>query len=151
MPAATRRRREARGSRERDAANSGRGRFHGNPASAMPQRTGGKLGRHGGKGRAATLGTPGMAAAVDGVASGVENGQRFDPGVRLDCLDALKSIAREQEVRSALMVAAQRDQNAAVRMKALDALRDSVKEESVREMLLDVLQQDTNPGVRVEA
>jgi HEAT repeat protein/putative zinc finger protein len=81
----------------------------------------------------------------------VANGERFDPGVRLDCLDALKSIAREQEVRSALMVAAQRDQNAAVRMKALDALRDSVKEESVREVLIDVLQQDTNPGVRVEA
>ena len=81
----------------------------------------------------------------------VANGQRFDPGVRLDCLEALKSIAQEHEVRSALMVAAQRDQNAAVRMKALDALRDSVREESVREVLIDVLQQDTNPGVRVEA
>src|SRR5262249_17930417 len=80
-----------------------------------------------------------------------ENGQRFDPGVRLDCLDALKTVAREQEVRNALMVAAQRDQNAAVRMKALEALRDSVEEESVREVLIDVLQQDTNPGVRVEA
>jgi len=81
----------------------------------------------------------------------VENGQRFDPGVRLDCLDALKSVAREQEVRSALMAAALRDQNAAVRMKALDALRDSVQEEPVRDVLIDVLQQDTNPGVRVEA
>jgi HEAT repeat protein/putative zinc finger protein len=81
----------------------------------------------------------------------VENGQRFDPGVRLDCLDALRSVARDREVRSVLMAAAQRDQNAAVRMKALDALRESVQEESVREVLIDVLQQDTNPGVRVEA
>jgi hypothetical protein len=81
----------------------------------------------------------------------VENGERFDSGVRLDCLDALRTIAREHEVRGALMVAAQKDQNAAVRMKALDALRDSVEEEPVRELLLNVLQRDANPGVRVEA
>ena len=81
----------------------------------------------------------------------VENGQRFDPGVRLDCVDALKAVARDEEVRSALMAAAQKDQVVAVRMKALDALRDSVQEESVREVLIDVLQRDTNPGVRVEA
>lgn len=81
----------------------------------------------------------------------VANGQRFDPGVRLDCLEALKAVAREHEVRSALIVAAQKDQNAAVRMKALDALRDSVEEQSVREVLIEVLQRDTNPGVRVEA
>jgi hypothetical protein len=81
----------------------------------------------------------------------VENGERFDPGVRLDCLDALKAVAREREVRAALMTAAQKDSNPAVRMKALDALRDSVADESVREVLLDILQRDTNPGVRVEA
>jgi HEAT repeats len=81
----------------------------------------------------------------------VENGERFDPGVRLDCLDALKAVARDHEVRNALLTAAQKDQNAAVRLKALEALRDSVGEESVREALIDVLQRDTNPGVRVEA
>lgn len=81
----------------------------------------------------------------------IENGERFDPGVRLDCLDALKVVARDREVRSALLTAARRDQNPAVRLKALEALRDSVTEESVREALLDVLQRDTNPGVRVEA
>jgi HEAT repeat protein/putative zinc finger protein len=81
----------------------------------------------------------------------VENGERFDPGVRLDCVEALKAVARDREVRSALLAAAKRDQNAAVRMKALDALRDSVGEEPVREALLDVLQRDMNPGVRVEA
>jgi len=81
----------------------------------------------------------------------VENGERFDPGVRLDCLDALRSVAHEREVRSALLTAAQKDSNPAVRMKALDALRDSVADDSVREVLLNVLQQDTNPGVRVEA
>jgi hypothetical protein len=81
----------------------------------------------------------------------VENGERFDPGVRLDCLDALRVVARDHEVRSALLTAAQRDQNPAVRMKALEALRDSVSDEPVREVLLDVLQRDSNPGVRVEA
>jgi hypothetical protein len=81
----------------------------------------------------------------------VENGERFDPGVRLDCLDALKAVAREREVRTALLTAAQKDSNPAVRMKALEALRDSVADEAVREVLLDVLQRDTNPGVRVEA
>jgi len=81
----------------------------------------------------------------------IENGERFDPGVRLDCLDALKAVAREREVRTALLTAAQKDSNPAVRMKALDALRDSVADEPVREVLLDILQRDTNPGVRVEA
>ena len=81
----------------------------------------------------------------------IENGERFNPGVRLDCVDLLKAVAREQEVQAALMTAAQRDSNPAVRMKALDALRDSVADEAVRVLLLDILQQDTNPGVRVEA
>jgi hypothetical protein len=81
----------------------------------------------------------------------VANGERFDPGVRLDCLDALKTRTGDKEVRHALLAAARKDHNAAVRMKALEALRDSSGDDNVRDTLLDALQHDANPGVRVEA
>ena len=81
----------------------------------------------------------------------VTNGERFDPGVRLDCLDVLKTRTGEKDVRHALLGAARKDQNAAVRMKALEALRDSTADNAVRETLLEALQHDANPGVRVEA
>src|SRR6516225_8805990 len=53
----------------------------------------------------------------------VKSGDRFDSGVRLDCLDALK---------------------------AREALRDSAPDRDVQETLLDALKHDSNPGVRVE-
>ena len=81
----------------------------------------------------------------------VKNGKRFDSGLRLDCLDALRSQAGDSEVRGALLAAARKDENPAVRLKALEALRDSTSEDDVREVLLDTLKHDTNPGVRVEA
>jgi len=81
----------------------------------------------------------------------VKNGQRFDPGVRLDCLDALKTHADDGQVRAALLAAARKDQNPAVRLKALEALRETTADTAVREMLLEALQHDSNPGVRVEA
>jgi HEAT repeats len=81
----------------------------------------------------------------------VTNGERFDPGVRLDCLDVLKTRTGEKDVRQALLAAARRDQNAAVRMKALEALRNSATDNAVRDTLLDALEHDANPGVRVEA
>ena len=81
----------------------------------------------------------------------VENGQRFDAGVRLDCLDALKAAVRDQEVRRALLVAARNDENPAVRMKALEALRTEAADDAVRQVMLDALEHDANPGVRVEA
>jgi hypothetical protein len=81
----------------------------------------------------------------------VENGERFDAGVRLDCLEALKAAARDQQVRQALIVAARRDQNPAVRMKALESLRDAASDDDSRQALLDALEHDANPGVRVEA
>jgi anti-sigma factor RsiW len=81
----------------------------------------------------------------------VRNGERFDPGVRLDCLEALKARAEDLEVRGALLSAARKDQNPAVRMKALDALRNSASERDVRDTLLQALRHDSNPGVRVEA
>jgi HEAT repeats/Putative zinc-finger len=81
----------------------------------------------------------------------VENGDRFDAGLRLDCVDALKAAAGNQRVLRALMVAARKDQNPAVRMKAIEALRSEGSGDAVRQVLLDALQHDTNPGVRVVA
>lgn len=81
----------------------------------------------------------------------VKNGERFDSGVRLDCVDALRARAEDAQVRSALLCAARRDQNPAVRLKALEALRNSASDNVVREVLLQALQHDANPGVRVEA
>ena len=81
----------------------------------------------------------------------VENGERFDSGVRLDCLDVLRLRAKDVQVRSALLTAARKDRNPAVRLRALESLRDSASDRMVRETLLESLQQDSNPGVRVEA
>jgi hypothetical protein len=81
----------------------------------------------------------------------VENGGRFDAGLRLDCLDALKARTSDVQVRRALIAAARHDENAAVRMKALESLRDAAEDAGVRGALLDALEHDANPGVRVEA
>ncbi|HKW57676.1 MAG TPA: HEAT repeat domain-containing protein [Candidatus Acidoferrum sp.] len=81
----------------------------------------------------------------------VENGDQTDPGVRLDCLDALRTQIADQDVRRALLYAASKDQNPAVRMKALEALRDTNVDQSMREVLIGALEHDANPGVRVEA
>lgn len=81
----------------------------------------------------------------------VENGDRFDAGVRLDCLDALKAGIGDLRIRHALMTAARKDQNPAVRMKALESLRDAAADDAVRQVFLESLQEDVNPGVRVAA
>jgi hypothetical protein len=81
----------------------------------------------------------------------VENGNQAEPGVRLDCLEALRARTADLDVRRALLFAARKDQNPAVRMKALESLRDVVVDRGVRETLIDALEHDANPGVRVEA
>jgi hypothetical protein len=81
----------------------------------------------------------------------VESGNQFNPGLRMDCLDALKTRSGDLEVRGALLAAARKDENPAVRMKALEALRDASADHTVRLTLLDALHHDSNPGVRVEA
>ena len=81
----------------------------------------------------------------------VENGDQTDPGVRLDCLEALRVRTGDLDVRKALLFAARKDQNPAVRMKALESLRDAVVDKTVQETLIDALEHDANPGVRVEA
>jgi hypothetical protein len=81
----------------------------------------------------------------------VKNSERFDPGVRLDCLDALRAKIDDAEIRDALLEAARRDKNPAVRMKALESLREVASDEDVRDAVLESLEEDANPGVRVEA
>jgi HEAT repeats len=81
----------------------------------------------------------------------VKSGDRFDSGMRLDCLDALKARAEDAQVRAALLAAARNDQNPAVRLKALEALHDTTIDSAARQALLEALRHDSNPGVRVEA
>jgi len=81
----------------------------------------------------------------------VENNHRFDPGVRLDSVELLKSRGDDADVRHALCFAARNDRNAAVRLKSLDGLRGFEQDGQVREVLLDALLNDSNPGVRIEA
>ena len=81
----------------------------------------------------------------------VESSKQTDPGVKLDCLDALRLRTSDKEVLKAVLYAAEKDQNPAVRMKAMESLRDVATEPSVREMLMGALEHDANPGVRVEA
>src|SRR5262245_17305511 len=81
----------------------------------------------------------------------VKNSDRFDPGVRLDCLDALRAKIGDSEIRDALLEAARHDKNPAVRMRALESLREVASEEDVRDAVLESLEEDANPGVRVEA
>src|SRR5215510_6129168 len=64
----------------------------------------------------------------------VQNGDRFDAGQRLDCLEALRAQVRDQQVRQALLAAARKDQNPAVRLKAVESLRDAAGEDEVRQM-----------------
>ena len=81
----------------------------------------------------------------------LQNGERFDPSVRLDSLDVLRASASDPEVRRALCAACRMDRNPGVRMKALESLEGFEQDPAVRQTLLDVLQGDRNSGVRVEA
>lgn len=81
----------------------------------------------------------------------VAHGQRFDEGVRLDSLDALRTHTSDGQVRQVLCTAARKDRNPAVRLRALEALRDGTIDATVRDTLLEALVNDNNPGVRVEA
>ncbi len=81
----------------------------------------------------------------------LENGQRFDPDVRLDSLDVLRRNAADPDVRRTLCAAARLDRNPGVRKEALDALQGFEQDPAVRDTLLDALESDANSGVRVEA
>jgi hypothetical protein len=81
----------------------------------------------------------------------LENGSRFNPGVRLDSLELLRRHVTDPRVSGALRQAAQRDPNPAVRLQALESLRDLGADPDVRETLLQALARDENSGVRIEA
>jgi hypothetical protein len=81
----------------------------------------------------------------------IENGQRFDPHVRLDSLDVLGTRAADPDVRRTLCAAARLDRDPVVRIKALKALQGFEQDPAVRAALLDALESDANSGVRVEA
>ncbi len=81
----------------------------------------------------------------------VVNGQRFDPGVRLDSVDVLRTRSGDRDVRQALCAAARKDGNPGVRLRALEALRGFEQDDAVRQTLREALANDSNPGVRVEA
>lgn len=81
----------------------------------------------------------------------LENGQRFDPDVRLDSLDVLRMNAADPDVRRTLCAAARLDRDPDVRLKALEALQGFEQDPAVRGALLDALESDGNPGVRVAA
>jgi HEAT repeat protein len=81
----------------------------------------------------------------------LENGQRFDPDVRLDSLDVLRTSAADPDVRRTLSAAARLDRNPGVRIKALDALQGFEQDPEVRAAFLDALESDGNSAVRIEA
>lgn len=80
----------------------------------------------------------------------LNNSSRFDPDVRINAVDVLRSRTNDPDVRSVLCHAAHTDGNTAVRLKALEALNGAEPQKLVRETLLDALN-DQNPGVRIEA
>ncbi len=78
------------------------------------------------------------------------HGQRFDPAVRLDSLDILRTHVSDPQVRAAFSEAALRDEDPAVRLKALEALRGRSADSTVQQVMLGALA-DGNSGVRIEA
>ncbi|MBZ5699142.1 MAG: HEAT repeat domain-containing protein [Acidobacteriia bacterium] len=79
------------------------------------------------------------------------NGQRFDPGVRLDSLEVLRTRSSDPDVRRAICTAARTDHNPGVRMKALETLQGLGQDALVQQTLIEALANDSNSGVRVEA
>ena len=97
------------------------------------------------------VGAPGDADVQRALTFFLENGQRFDPDVRLDSLDVLRMNAADPGVRRTLCAVAQLDRNPGVRIKALEALQGFEQDPAVRGALLDSLQSDANSSVRVVA
>ncbi len=97
------------------------------------------------------------------LASMVQNSQKYGVGMRLDCLDALRTHSGDQDVRKILCLAARRDRNPAVRLRALEALQGSASDQAVREALLgavlqyvesvlqELVRKDPNHYVRIQS
>src|SRR6266481_2920668 len=78
----------------------------------------------------------------------VENGERFDAGVRLDCLEALKAASRDQQVRQALLDALQHDGNPGVRVEAVNVLVGSLQHRESEETAPEV--SDATPVIKLD-
>lgn len=81
----------------------------------------------------------------------IQNGQKFDPAVRLDSLDALRAHTSDPQVRKAFCDAAVNDSDPAVRLKALESLRTFGHDPAARQAMFEALAGDDNSGVRIEA
>jgi hypothetical protein len=81
----------------------------------------------------------------------LNHNERYDPDVRLNAVELLRTRTNDPEVRSVLCHAVHTDNNAAVRLKALEALNGAEPQDIIRQTLLDALVDDQNPGVRIEA
>lgn len=88
---------------------------------------------------------------VRGVLMDVIQNPRFTADARLKSVEALQTLASDQEVRRALCEVARRDRNPAVRLRAIESLKGLGQDEMVQETILEALLQDANPGVRIEA
>jgi anti-sigma factor RsiW len=97
------------------------------------------------------IGSPDDADVQRALTFVLENGQRFDSGVRMDSLDVLRTRCADPEVRRAVCTAALSDRNPGVRIKALEALQGFEEDSAVQQTLIEALQNDSNSGVRVEA
>jgi anti-sigma factor RsiW len=97
------------------------------------------------------VGSPDDADVQRALTFVLENGQRFDSGVRMDSLEVLRTRCADPEVRRAVCAAALSDRNPGVRIKALEALQGFEEDSTVRQTLIEALQNDSNSGVRVEA
>jgi hypothetical protein len=73
-----------------------------------------------------------------------------DPGIRVDSVEILNN-QKGNDVRDALIYAAQHDSNAGVRLKALEGLGRFADDPAIRESLAFVLQHDDNSAVRSQA
>jgi predicted Ser/Thr protein kinase len=75
----------------------------------------------------------------------------YNPGIRRDTLEALRTRRDNPSVRAALLYAMRHDANAGVRLEALRTVQGMEPGRDVQEALLGALEHDTNQGVRVAA
>ncbi len=73
-----------------------------------------------------------------------------NPGVQVECVDALKKMAHSSDIRATLLDVVQRDPSPSVRLKALEGLKQFTSDTKVRNALSNVLLSDSSPNVRME-
>jgi len=76
--------------------------------------------------------------------------EESSPGVRVESVDVLNSMASAADVRAALLDSVQHDPNPGVRVKALEGLKHFAQDATVRKCLTGVVLNDAHPGVRLQ-